>query len=96
MGQRVGSFLRKSRYKLKLDYKEKGKISLSKYFQEFKDGDTIGLVIHPGVQKGRFYPRFHGQTGTISGKRGNCYGIKFTDGNKEKKLFVHPIHLKRL
>jgi len=95
MGRRVGSFLRKSRQKLRLDYREKGKISLSRYFHEFKDGDKVALKIHSSVQLGRFFPRFQGLTGTIVGKRGDCYAVQIRDHDKEKKVFVHPIHLKK-
>lgn len=95
MGQRVGSILRKTRQKLRLDYKEKGKVSLSRYFQEFKDGDKVNLKLHPSVLGGRFFPRFHGLTGTVIGKRGDCYKVAIMNGAKEKKLFIHPIHLKK-
>lgn len=95
MTNRVGSFLRKTRQKMRLGYKEKGKISLSRYFQEFNEGDKVALKNHPCVLKGRFFPRFHGITGTVAEKRGNCYAIIIHDHNKQKKLFVHPIHLKK-
>ncbi len=93
MGQRVGSFLRKSRYKMKMEYKDHGKIPLSKYFQEFAEGEAVGLKIQSNVIYGRFFPRFQGLMGRITGKRGDCYGVTFKDGGKEKKVFVHPIHL---
>ena len=28
-----------------------------------------------------------------AGKQGKCYKIAFKDGNKSKKLVVHPLHL---
>ncbi|MBI4983727.1 50S ribosomal protein L21e [Candidatus Woesearchaeota archaeon] len=95
MPQRVGSFLRKTRQKLRLGYKEKGKVSVSRYLQEFKEGDKVGLKIHSCVQFGRFFPRFHGLVGTVIGKKGSCYQVEIRDGGKDKKLFVHPIHLKK-
>ena len=95
MGRRVGSFLRKSRQKLRLHYREKGKISLSKYFQVFDNGDRVALKIQSNVLQGRFFPRFQGLTGTIVGKRGDCYAVHIKDHDKEKKVFVHPIHLKK-
>lgn len=95
MVTRIGTKQRKTRHKFKLNLRERGKLSLSRYFQEFKDGDKVGLKVFSGVQKGRFFPRFHGHTGTIVGKRGFCYAVKIKDGGKEKTLYVHPIHLKK-
>lgn len=96
MVQRIGTKQRKTRYKFKRHYKQKGKISLSKYFQEFQTGDKVNLKIESNVDLGRFFPRFHGLTGTITGsKRGSCYEVLIQDGHKEKKLFVHPIHMKK-
>jgi ribosomal protein L21E len=34
-------------------------------------------------------------TGTVSGKKGACYGVTIKDGGKTKKLFIHPIHLSK-
>ena len=74
-------------------YRKRGKVSISKYFQELTKGDTVNLAIHPSVQKGRFFPRFHGLSGIVVGKKGFCYTVKIKDGGKEKTLFIHPIHL---
>lgn len=95
MVQRIGTTQRKTREKFKLGYREKGKISLSRYFQEFQLGDKVSLKIHSNVPHGRFFRRFYGECGEVTGKRGECYKITLKDGNKEKDLFVHPIHLKK-
>lgn len=95
MVTRIGTKQRKTRYKFTLHYRERGKLSLSRYFQEFKEGDKVNLKINSSVQTGQFFPRFHGLTGTVTGKRGFCYEVKIYDRDKEKKLFVHPIHLKK-
>ena len=97
MVKRIGTTQRKSRYKLQFSYREKGKIPLSKYFQVFNVGETVGLKIHPNVHKGRFFSRFHGLSGKITGvKKGSCYEVKIMDGNKAKTLYVHPIHMKTM
>lgn len=93
MVKRIGSRHRKTRHKFKLYYREQGKIPLSKYFQDFKDGDFVSLVIQANVQKGRFYRRFYGMSGIVTGKKGSCYEVTIQDGHKEKKLYVHPVHL---
>ena len=95
MVTRTGTKQRKTRHKYTQSVRKKGKLSISKYLQEFVDGDKVNLKIHPGVQKGRLFPRFHGLTGTVSGKKGSCYGVKIKDGKKEKLLYIHPIHLNK-
>lgn len=93
MVKRIGTHQRKTRHKLTKKYREKGKISLSRYFQELKKGDKVSLKIDSAMQKGRFFPRFHGKTGTVTGKKGFCYAVSIKDGQKEKTLYVHPLHL---
>ncbi|MBU0461545.1 MAG: 50S ribosomal protein L21e [Nanoarchaeota archaeon] len=95
MTQRMGGSRRKTRSKLKKNVRNRTKISLSKYFQKFKEGERVILKAEPAVQKGMYLPRFHGATGTITGSQGACYLIKIKDKNKEKILLVHPVHLKR-
>lgn len=93
MVTRIGTKQRKTRQKYSQTIREKGKIPLSKYFQEFELGESVGLKTHPGVQKGRVFRRFHGFTGKVTGKKGECYEVTIKDGGKIKQLFVHPIHL---
>ncbi|AJF61039.1 TPA: 50S ribosomal protein L21e [Candidatus Woesearchaeota archaeon] len=93
--QHHGSFRRKTRGKLSKGHKEKGKISLRKFFQEFKNGEKVVMKAEPAYQNGMYYPRFHGKSGMVLGKRGECYEVLIKDGRKEKLLIVHPIHLKR-
>lgn len=95
MVKRIGTQQRKTRHKFKRHYRERGKISLSQYFQNYSEGDKVALKINSGMQHGRFFPRFHGMTGTIAGKRGFCYEVKIRDGHLEKTLYVHPVHLKK-
>lgn len=96
MVTRIGSKVRKTRHLFKKHYREKGKVPLSKYFQEFKEGEMVNLKINSNVQKGQFFRRFYGLTGKITGnKKGECYEIKIKDGGKKKILYVHPIHLKK-
>ena len=96
MVKRLGSRRRKTRHKFKSEIRERGKIPLSEYFKEMQDGERVNLTIYPNVEKGRFYRRFHGMGGTIAGKKGSCYGVKIKDGNKDKLVYVHPIHLRKV
>lgn len=74
---------------------QRGKLSLSKYFQEFDEGDKASLVREHSL-KAEFPERFQGRTGVVIGKRGNSYILKIKDHNKEKTFIVRPIHLKKL
>jgi large subunit ribosomal protein L21e len=96
MVQRKGGMRRKTRGKLKKSYRQKGKMSLKKYFQEFKEGDKVCLHAESAIQKGMYFPRFHGKSGIVQGKKGNCYNIAIKDFNSTKMLTVHPVHLKKL
>jgi large subunit ribosomal protein L21e len=80
---------------MKKNYRDKGKISISKYFAEFKAGEKVVLKAEPAVQKGIYHLKFHGKVGIVKGKSGRCYNVTIKDGNKPKLVIVHPIHLKR-
>lgn len=94
MTTRIGGNKRKSRAKLKKGFRSKGKLSIKKYFQEFEMGTRVALLLDSSVHMGEFHPRFHGKSGIINGKKGECYEIAIKDGNKMKTVIVHPIHLR--
>ncbi|MBC8494769.1 50S ribosomal protein L21e [archaeon] len=96
MVKRIGSTMRKSRQKLSKNIREKSKVRISSFLQTFNDGDKVVLKVEPAYQKGQYFLRFHGKTGTIGGRTGTCYEVKIKDINKEKTLIVHPIHLKKV
>ena len=96
MVMRIGGMRRKTRYKLKKEIRQRGKIRLSKYFQSFDVGDKVYLVAEPAVQKGFYHPRFFVRAGVVIGKRGACCQVQITDINKQKTLIVHPVHLKKV
>lgn len=93
MVQRIGGFRRKTRHKLQVKPRQRGKLSLKKYFQSFEVGQKVLLQAEPSVQKGMYLPRYHGKAGVIIGKKGECYTIAIKDFKKEKILVVHPVHL---
>jgi large subunit ribosomal protein L21e len=75
--------------------RQRGKIRLSEYFKELKEGDKVALVRELS-EKTNFHKRLQGKTGRVYGKRGNSYIIQIMDGNKEKRIIIKPIHLKKL
>jgi large subunit ribosomal protein L21e len=95
MTKRIGGFRRKTKSKLRKTPRAKGKISLTKYFQDFKIDQRVILNAERGYQKAMYHPRFHGKPATIIGKQGKCYVVEIKDGNKSKSLIVHGVHLKR-
>ena len=74
--------------------RDHGKISVSNFMQSFKEGQKVHLGAEPAIQKGLYHLRFKGKTGIVSGIRGSCYEVSFDDKGKEKKLVIHPVHLK--
>ena len=95
MVKRIGTSRTKTRHKLQKSKREKGKVSVSRYFQSFDQGARVVLKAEPAIQKGMYFPRFHGRVGTVLKKRGECYEIEIKDLGKTKTLIVHPIHLKQ-
>lgn len=93
MSQRIGGFRRKTRSKLRKNMRDKGKISISRYFHEFKEGDRVILKAEPAIQTGMSHPRYQGKAGIVFGKQGECYKVMIKDGSMEKMMIVHPIHL---
>lgn len=94
--QRIGGFRRKTRHKLSKNYRDKGKVNLTRYFQEFKSGEKVCLVAEPSIHIGEYFPRFHGKSASVIKKRGVCYEVTIKDGSLSKTLIVHPVHLRRM
>ncbi len=95
MTKRIGGIRRKTRYKFRKEKRNRGKISITRYFQSFNIGDKVYLTAESSIHKGMYHPRFMGRTGIIKDKRGKCYEVMINDLGKEKTLIVHPVHLKK-
>jgi large subunit ribosomal protein L21e len=75
--------------------REKGKIKLSRYYANIKEGQTVAIVPELGI-KAPFPKRLKGKSGTVIGERGTHKLIKLKEGNKMKTFIIHPVHLKTL
>lgn len=75
--------------------REHGKVRLSRYFQEFKEGDKVSVVRELSVQP-KFPKQLQGRAGIVSGRRGKAYIVKINDLGKKKTYIIHPVHLRRL
>lgn len=73
----------------------RGKIQLSRYFQNIKEGDYVGVKKEMSVNSS-FPKSISGRTGIVKEKRGRNFVIKMKDGRKEKEYIIHPIHLKKI
>jgi large subunit ribosomal protein L21e len=75
--------------------RQKGKLSLSKYFQEFDEGQRVA-IIREHSENPTFPKRIQGITGVIIGKRGKAYLVQIKERNKEKVHILQPVHLKKI
>lgn len=69
---------------------------MTAFFQVLSVGDRVVLVAEPSHHASLYHERFHGHAGAIEGMRGECYKVRIRDGNKEKMLIVHPVHLRKM
>ena len=76
--------------------RERGKISLTRYFQEFDNGDFVAVVRELGVQSPGFPKRIQGRTGVVIKKVGEAYIVEIKDYKLPKKYSIKPIHLKKI
>jgi large subunit ribosomal protein L21e len=96
MNRKKHGLLRRSRNKLTREKGDKGKISIRRFLQTFKEGDQVQFIADPSHQRGMFHLRFYGKKGTVVGQQGDAYRVVFLDQTKEKTFIVNPVHLKRL
>ncbi len=75
--------------------RQKGKLALSRYFQTFREGDSIAVAKEHSVVFG-YSHRVQGRTGKIIARRGSAYEVEIKDLNKPKRYMIKPIHLVRL
>ncbi|MEM5794476.1 MAG: 50S ribosomal protein L21e [Candidatus Aenigmatarchaeota archaeon] len=70
--------------------------AITKFLQEFKEGQKVAILQEPSSHSGMPHPRFKGRIGKVIGKRGKSYIVEITDGNKVKKIISRPEHLKAI
>jgi len=94
MGKRSKGYRSRTRYLLRKNPREKGKIGLSRILQEYKVDDKVLIDVNPSIHKGMPHRRFHGKIGVVKGRRGRSYIVEVKFGNKMKKAIIRPEHLK--
>lgn len=80
----------------KLSKKPYERSPITRYLQEFKEGQNVVIFPEPASHRGMPYPRFKGKSGVIIGKRGRSYVVKIMDGNMAKTIISRPEHLKAI
>ncbi|MBU2104169.1 MAG: 50S ribosomal protein L21e [Nanoarchaeota archaeon] len=73
----------------------RGKLKLSRYFQELEKGDKVAVILEPAVQP-RIPKRLQGRTGVVEDKKGRVYVVRINDQDQVKKFLIEPIHLKKM
>ncbi len=87
----------RTRKLLRKHIREKGAVpKLSVILHEYKVGDKVAIKIDPSFHYGMPHRRYHGLTGTITGRRGRAYEVVVHLGRKKKVLYVTPEHLRPL
>ncbi|HVL87639.1 MAG TPA: 50S ribosomal protein L21e [Candidatus Thermoplasmatota archaeon] len=94
MAQRSRGRRNKTRYKLQREPRERGPPPPSRSLQDFPEGSSVAIVLHPAVHKGQPFHRFHGLTGVVTGKQGASFVVSVYEGNKRKTVIARPEHLK--
>ncbi|MEA3248522.1 MAG: 50S ribosomal protein L21e [Nanoarchaeota archaeon] len=75
--------------------REKGKLRLSRYFNEIDDGANVAVVTDLGVPS-NFPNRLKGMSGKVTGSRGKFKSVQIKTRDKMKTFIIHPIHLRIL
>jgi len=84
-------YRRKTRH-LRVKLRDRGKIKIRKYMQEFQEGEIVSISINPRYQNIP-HPRFQGKSGRVVKKQGRAYYVQIKDKNKTKQIMSNPEHL---
>jgi ribosomal protein L21E len=95
MVMRVGGNRRKTRHIMSNGVRQRGKISIRRYLQELAIGDHVVLKAEPAVHTGLYFKRYHGKAGIVTAKQGTCYLVDIDAKGQNRRVLVHPAHLKK-
>jgi len=95
MVQRRGGFRARTRHTLAKHPRDRGKITVTKYLQAFKDGEKVIIIQEPAVHKAMPHPRYKARIGVITGKQGRVYKVQVQDGGVTKTFLSAPVHLRK-
>lgn len=69
--------------------------TVNDHMKEFEEGERVLIKYDASVQEGRSHHRFYGETAEVTGFRGDAVKLAVDDGNKQKTLFLKPVHLQK-
>lgn len=92
-GKRSKGQRSKTRHKLRAPGE---KLTVNKVLSKPAINSTVQININSSFHSGLPHPRFQGITGKVVAYRGEGVEVKLRDGNKEKLIVTHPVHLKVL
>ena len=78
---------------MRMHHKTRGIQPVSKYLQEFKEGDKVHIDIVTNHRSGMPRPKYRGVTGIVKKQQGKCYVVQIKDMTMKKELIIHPVHL---
>lgn len=75
--------------------RRKGKLSLTNYFKELKEGDKVAIVRELSLPV--YFPkRIQGLSGVVVSRKGSSYVVRLRQGRKVKDFIIKPAHLKKI
>jgi len=89
-----GGYRRRTR-NIKVPLREKGKVKIRRYLQNFEMDDMVSISIDPSYSSIP-HPRFRGKCGKIVGKQGRSYYVRIKEGKKIKHILTSPEHLVKI
>ncbi|MBR9679013.1 MAG: 50S ribosomal protein L21e [Nanoarchaeota archaeon] len=84
----------KTRKKISVKKRNRGKLKISDLLKNLKQGDRVLIKPNASYQFAFPHRRYFGKIAMVKNKRGSCYSITVKDGNMEKTLVVCPAHLR--
>ncbi len=85
----------KTRKRYRKKPRKKGLGSIEKYLVEYEINDKVDIIGDPSQHKGGLpHRRYHGKTGVIIGKRGQCFEVQVKIGNAKKMLIIGREHVR--
>jgi large subunit ribosomal protein L21e len=69
--------------------RNRGLGSVEKYLIDYEINDKVDIITDPSKHKrGMPHRRYHGRTGEIVGKRGQCYEVEVKLGKRSKRILI--------
>ena len=84
----------KTRKKISVRKRDRGKVKISDLLKVFKTGDRVLIKPNASYQVALPHRRYFGKIAMVKDKKGSCYSITVKIGNSEKTLTMSPAHLR--